>query len=793
MVKLLIKSQWLTRHRFAKLVIGLCLLGNSFSMPVFAAGISPASKCNPLAVDTCALPFPSDVFRNLGGTYNYSDRILDRRTSGNVRTLLPARNQFPKGFLPSKVLNRSTGFSPLGPVLFELNNWPIEKLPEDGEGFLHVYDIDTGERVPMRVSLSEVAQPESGLREPRPVVIGWPRSRFDYGKRYVAILYKAGFNQMFGDPNGEFFSPSNGVSKALNNEAGWLLTPAYRPVLNFIDNQEIDRSDVLSFTWFTVKNESEVLQPMKNMVMAALDSPHFVAAFEETEPVGDPDYGAMTLKGLMSIVNFRGNDGGVYPPYEPVADLARTRVEFILELPKWNQATPVPMVVQGHGLGNFKELTRTGFRLNDRLGLATIAIDHPNHGSRVTLYDDFKEPHISTAASTPITIMHLLGMFVQGTIDQNVAIYAAKHIFPREFNRWKSDKDVNLPELDGSRVVYDGLSLGGMLGAAIGATAPELTGAYLVNGSGSLMQAFSESTFWPLTSNVIPANMNGAEMTFVMAMMQHYLDIADGNNFAHLYRDLPEGYSPRALGMHYTLGDGSFPNSASVATAELADLPLLKEVIEAEPNLRFGEAGRSTFENGFGLVQSGYGYQIADETLQSLEFLNLDDNLNTPEVDALNSLLGIDLQDMLGNNSILTSLQNTLGIEEFNNVSQVLDLVYAGDVEDFLTHFNRNNEAARHRAIEWRCDLLSLDTERCDIAKQIASKEAAEEIELVESLGDTDTSDPMNDVNRAIESGLDNINVSDGSGGAIDIFYLMFWLIALMPMVLLRYLRGHQL
>ena len=733
-----------------------------------AAGISPASSCNPLAVETCGLPFPSDVFRNTVGRYNFSDAILDKRTSGNVRTLLPARIQFPASFQPSKIFNDSTGFSALGPVLFELNDWPLSDIPKDGEGYLHVYNMSTGARVPMVVSLSDAAQPERDLRETRPVIIGWPRSRLEFGEKYIAVLYKSRLNAGFYSNSGvELFTPSEGVQKALADNAGWLLNYVYGTPISAMESIGVDKNDVLSFTWFTVRKESEVVDPMVSMVNAALAYPNYIRNLQVTTALGDPDYGLVTLKGDVSLVNFRSPDGGVYPPYQYIPDASRRVTDFVLTLPKWDKAEPIPISVWGHGLGNFKELTRSGYIMGDRLGVATIAIDHPNHGSRVTNFDSLKEPHISLAVTSPLTIMQLLGMFVQATVDHNVVISSAKYSLPQVLANWSNSDYPNIPALDGSRIMFDGMSLGAMLGVAIGATAPELDGAYLVNGAGSMMQIFSESTFWDdFTSNVIPQNMSGAELTFVLAMMQHYVDIGDGNNFAHLYRNPPQGRSPRPIGMHYSLGDGSMTNDATRATAEISDLPLLKEVIEAEPTLRFGDEGLDGFENGFGLVQSGFGLAAADETLNALREFDIGNTLGLDDVSVLSGLIGVDgnipegvpFADYLG---------PLLGQNDANSIDNIVSAIYEGEADDFLTHFNRGGTAAVHRAIDWRCEVMNLDVERCSAAKQLAVEDA----ENGGGLGDIipgGTDDPTDQIGDMINEGLSNIQVTEGSAGAIE-------------------------
>lgn len=757
------------------------LLTVGVAASAYAGGISPANSCNPLAQETCGLPFPSDVFRNTAGRYNFSNSILDKRTSGSVRTLLPAQIQFPSSFRPSEIFNNSTGFSALGPLLFELNEWPFHEIPKDGEGHLHVYNRRTGERVPMVVSLSKAAQPERDFRESRPVIIAWPRSRLEFGEKYIAVLFKEPFNS---DPalNGqEIFVPTTGVEKALAGEAGWLLNYVYSPVLSDIDDWNINRDNILSFTWFTVRKESEVVEPMQQMVQTALMRPNYLRDLEVTDSIGDVGDGLVTLKGLMSMTNFRSSDGGVYPPYDYISDASRSRTEFLLTLPKWEKDSAIPVSVWGHGLGSNKEFTRSGFVMGDRLGMATLAIDHPNHGSRVTVYDSFKEPHIGTAITTPLSMMHLLGMFVQGTVDHNVAIHNAKYQLANAVQNWSHPDYPDVPAIDGTRVMFDGMSLGGMLGVGIGATAPELDGVYLVNGAASLMQVFSESTFWDdLTSNVIPQNMNGAELTFVLAMMQHYVDIGDGNNFAHFYRNPPEGQSARPMGMHYSLGDGSLTNDSSRATAEIVDLPLLKEVIEPESNLRFGEQGADGFENGYGLVQSDFGYAVADQSLETLRELDINDSLGLGDTAVLGELLGIDLDSLPANLNYTSYLQEMLGVEDADSLGGIVDAIYEGDVDDFLTHFNRGGEAAVHHSIDWRCEQLNLDAERCASAKLKASEDAEKAANGELLPGPSGDNNPVDEISDMIDQGISSIQVTEGSAGSISGLSLFLFALLLM-------------
>lgn len=735
-----------------------------------AAGISVASTCNPVAQKACALPFPSDLFRNLGGTYNYSDNILDRDVNGVTRQYLTIKSQYPESFRPSRIINDSDGFSALGPVLFELPTFPAHEIPADGEGHLLVIDMETDGRIPMVVSLSRTAQPKRDFREARPVIIGWPRSRFEFGRKYVAVLLKQPFDQGIG--NTTTFVPSAGMQRVLEGRAGLTVNYAYSNALQVLDRNGIDRSNVLSLTWFTVRSEEAVTTPLRTMVQRALERGSIMTGFRKVDVLGDADWESATLKGELSLVNFRSADGGVYPPYDRIVDNQRERVEFVLTLPKWNQPTPVPVSIWGHGLGNFKELTRSGYRMGDRLGMATLAIDHPNHGSRV-IEAGLKELPVAVAVQSPLTIMQLLGMFVQATVDQAVVAKHARDALPQAVANLSPSILAEKPLIDGSRVMFDGMSLGAMVGTAIGVVAPDLAGAYLVNGAGSLMHVLTESTFWDdMTSHVVPMDANGAELSFIVAMMQHYLDIADGNNFAHYYRQPPPGQDARPLGMHYSLGDGSMPNAATRATAELVDLPLLKEVIEPEPYLRAGDVGVDDFENGYGLVQSGYGLEQAEQVKDQIKQFDPTRLLGLDQSGLLGQLNALDLGDgMLGD---LGSewLENLGSANDIDSFDALVDEIYQGDLEDFLTHFNRGTVEAVQKSIRWRCELFQLSPERCDMAvARVAEDQANGGLPDGGDLGGGN--DPEDQLNDLVDRGLSNIQVTEGSAGVLSPWLLL--------------------
>ena len=668
----------------------------------FASGISVANTCNPVAEVSCGLPFPSDLFLNTNGKLNYSDNIFDRQVGGQLRdSEFSVKSQFPVGFRPSQVFNDSEGFSALGPILFELFEWPQEEISRSGEGQLLVFNRDSGEIIPMIVTLSSVANPEREFRQKSPVIIAWPRARFEFGARYVAVLLR---DQLHTRSSGgeELFSPSVGMKKVLEESSSFFVKNAYAPILDRIDDVGIDRDNIISLTYFTVRPESEVTTPIPLMIQRALGQSGFVQNLHQRSSLDTSEDGLMTLAGDLSLVNFRRVDGGIYPPYSPQPDNSLDHTDFILTLPKVPEDAEVPLMLWGHGLANLKDYKHSGYRRAGRLGVATLAIDHPNHGKRITV-DPRKSPAIALAVRSPLNMMHLLGMFVQTVVDHAVVARMAHDILPDKLAELKLQKP-DIPNIDITRMYYQGLSLGGMVGPTIGVTAPYIEGAYVVNGASSLMQLFSESAMWDgNTSMVIPANATGAEATLVLAMMQHYIDIADGSNFAHWYQNPPVGNFTKKLGMLYALGDGSVVNDTSLALAEIADLPLLETVIEPVLHLRNGEAGRVGYENGNGVAQTGFGLDLAENSVDELKAFDPNRVTNLEGLSVFSNLSGLDLGDSVLADSLESILASAGNEGEVESFEELVDIVYEGDLESFLTHFNRSSVEAVGYNIDGVC------------------------------------------------------------------------------------------
>jgi len=565
-------------------------------------------NCNPVAVKTCGLPFPSDLFMDQQTQrLNFDDAILDREITGPIRQSKTLLSQMDPSFSPAKVFNGSTGFSAAGPILFELPSQPASKLPKDGGELAQVFDLDTGARVEMVAELAMAARNPLDPAKASSVISMWPRSRLEFGHRYVAVL-TTGLKAKTATGSADY-SRSAGMEIALGlappqTEADSKLADAYGESLDVLQLNGIDAGTVLSATYFTVRTEQEVTSPLLQMADYIQAQPLKISGLKPGKSLGTSQYALGTLYGRVDLINFRDANGGVNAPYDAVPSATQNNVEVLMTIPRVDEGTVMPVALWAHGVGNQKEVTRTGFDRNDAAGIVSVAIDHPNHGARI----ESKVPLLQAFSKMagPKMVTPTLGVYIQASLDQIALMTAIKNSLDDALD----DARPLLPGLasvDTQRMVYHSLSFGSMVGVAAVAVANDVRGAFFLSGCGGLMHISSTSLFWDTNKKSFPADATGAEVMLQVAMMQHYIDIADGLNFAHYYRNPPAGRVAKQVVMQYAIDDGNVLNEISEAQAMVMDLPLMSHVYRATPWLRYGSSdGIDGYENGYGIYQLPY-------------------------------------------------------------------------------------------------------------------------------------------------------------------------------------------
>lgn len=181
-----------------------CLLTVGLSFSVIAAD---RPQCNPVSIETCGLPYPSNFFTKpdssspTGLRLSLSDQILSRE----YQAVIDSGKGFSYG-----LLQKDSGFSVAAPVVFEVPDIPDIASLQSFNAVIAV-DLDTGLPIPVRAKVVKWASnPLLGHRK-RNVIEVFPLVRWEPKHTYFVALTKS-FKKQDG---GDFQTPAQ-LAQALN-------------------------------------------------------------------------------------------------------------------------------------------------------------------------------------------------------------------------------------------------------------------------------------------------------------------------------------------------------------------------------------------------------------------------------------------------------------------------------------------------------------------------------------------------------------------------------------------------
>lgn len=599
----------LRRHGTLRLFVSVALLA-VFSVTGQAADfISEATPCNPVRVDNCVLPYPSDLY-TLDDVASPTGKIISVPMSA-LRPQIQA--ELPPTLTPEAVFGGSTGFSAATTVLFELDQAPdLATLPGDGGNAVVALDLDTGERIPVRVALNEYARSKK-VAAPKQVIEIYPQARWQFAGRYVVALTRQLKTQ-----SGADFAPSAGFAAAVQ-DVDTPLHAAYQPALQALAKAGIAPAELVSATFFTVRTEDEVTGPMRRIAEQVYAGDHpirnLTASYTLTGPIG------VIVRGDVLLSNYRGDDRNLdYSKTEGDEYWAR----FRLTIPRVAKKGPVPVAIYGHGLSVLKETDLVVSIINAVEGVATVSIDQPNHGTRTqrdggyalnNINVDHVPLQVGMTAQSPIDFIALLKA-VKTSIGA-VDVLPKKLFSPLSGEVRPGRNGDGIPDLDVNNIFYESTSLGGVLGATFVALAPDIKGAFLQVPGVGITSILSGSILWDLRYRKLePPSADGAEALLLKAVMQHQIDLGDAINFVHYIHDPLPGNEDKKLVLAVAKNDGIVPNFSSTALAQLTDTPIIGRQRFDMPGVRV--TGTPEFENGNGIVQVPALLRVGQEKIDAL-------------------------------------------------------------------------------------------------------------------------------------------------------------------------------
>jgi hypothetical protein len=578
-------------------------------------------SCHYLSIKTCTLPFPSnqytveDVSSPTGLTVDLKGTLFSKQAEDEII-----------GFGSPDIYANKSGFSAAAPVLFELSS-PFAKssLPSDGGDAFIVFNRSSGQREAIRAGHVKYAAKEKRFGATATTVIeAFPRSRFQYGAHYVAVITKS-----LKPVGGDEYTTVPAIQALAAGKASAEVQASYGEAFDYVVAQGVSPDEIISLTTFTVIDEHSNNAEFYELIDVVENDDHPVRGLKTTYvPVG---YVAAIIKGQVRLTDLRDIDSGRVR-YTPGMQGRPYWTDFVLKIPRAAQYGKVPIAIFGHGVIASKETENVSY-INARQGVATINIDQPYHGSRRKL-DGINMLFLPS----PENIPRVSGLVVQSSLDLHSLISAIKtslahlNVVPRNtwLNRSVFSKGVSSPDIDTDQILYQGTSLGGVLGSTFASTARDLKGAFMYVTGVGLSNILSHSrVFEGLDFDaMVPSSATGGDAGLFFHAVQTEVDIADGINFVHYARQGGYGRLPRPIAIQYGVDDGIVFNQSSEAFAEIADLPLVGRTPQPVSYLKTV----AHFEDGYGVVQTPPLIPtgtVFDDLLGHASFIRLDASIQT--------------------------------------------------------------------------------------------------------------------------------------------------------------------
>ncbi len=462
--------------------------------------------------DFYALPFPNDLRRDADGTISLTGHPIPNDLTGDYLDVIDAS---------------VTGFS-LSPVTFFRFDGVIDadSLPATPEASraadASVYLVgiepgrrDYGVRIPLRLRFEHSAG--SVIGEDWLAVQTYPGFVLEEDATYATVVTKrltAGGKPVRRDAD---------FREVLDGDV-------YRPLVDYLSDSGTDGlADVVSAAVFTTQDATSLLMAARDVVRSQPQpGPRDVSLVTTTTAYAQ-------YQGLWDAPNFQAGD----PPYRrtggdvqvdgdgvPVVQRSE-ELRFALTVPLGDPpADGWPVVLYAHGTGgSYTSFVSNGIARDlAEAGLAGLSMDQVLHG-----------PRDPTGSSPDLNFFNFLNPAaardntIQGAIDL-LNLTRLAEVF--DYDDVGASRHI---AFDGDRIAFFGHSQGGITGMPFLGTEPTVKGAVL-SGAGGLLYLGLLLKTEPVDITALIATVIRDEpldeFNPVLALLQTYLDRADGANYA---------------------------------------------------------------------------------------------------------------------------------------------------------------------------------------------------------------------------------------------------------------------
>jgi hypothetical protein len=543
---------------FLALVVGV----GSLPGTVASANVE-GPRCDPIDPAACLLPFPNDFFTVADST-TATGRRVDLHTESMPRNAAGVPID-PAGW------NGNDGFSPGSPILsvvpgVDLVRTGAAPITDIGRSLARdapivLLNARTRQRHPYWAELDATATDPD-----RQALIIRPARNLDEGTRYIVAL------RSMRDANGSLIAPSRPFASLRDGHGPGLRKREMKRILGTLEAAGVHRRDLYLAWDFTVASErnlSERLVHIRDDAFVALgdrapaftvssvteftqvQNPRIVRRVEGTFDV--PSYLDQPGGPSLSGFNYVGSTNGL-----PTRLPGNTQVApFFCEVPRAAFAEPAQAALYGHGL--FSDRTEIA---DDNVERMADEHDFLFCGTEWLGLDDVGLPDVASVFLDFSKFPAFADRLQQSILD---ALFLGRLMIHRDgFAAHPAFRKQDTTLIDNrSGLVYDGNSLGGIMGGAITAVAQDFTRAVLGVPAMNFSTLLTRSVDFPI-GFIRATYPDPLDQQLAYALIQMLWDRAEADGYAHHVTTdpLPNTPSHRVL-MHVAFGDAQVANVAS--------------------------------------------------------------------------------------------------------------------------------------------------------------------------------------------------------------------------------------
>ena len=482
------------------------------------------ARINP---DSLLMRFPDDDLYTRQKSESKTGLVVDFRKSR-----FPQKNAF-KG-LATKNTNGKDGFSPAGPVLFQvpadLDKGSLPALGGSGyENPVKIYNMTTGKEVNTSVTSVRGA---SGVS----ILYIYPQSKFDSG-RHLALITK------------------NLKADGLPIEASPFLNihSDRTDVVEFLSERGIPVDNLIDLRTFTVASKDTYLESVNSVVNKIQSSvPTFCDGSDEQKMLAE-------IKTMHIEKNLRYHKATGKLAFRKLFNKKngwmisedKTRyncIQFSVYYPRFYKESG-PVLLFGHPLNGSIDNSMKYIYPALKKGYAVIGIDLPYHGNR---------------GSLNFNLESILYLFNQGAAD----MFSLSHALDTTLNSLDLFPENGKADFDQARISYLGISLGAIVGQLVVARG-NIKSAYFKTSGVNIGQMFAlGSDLSVFRRLIVPEEFNKQKEAIFLAMMQDGF-VLDGLHYMN--NIMPHSQGPKRIGFEIAQGDGVIDSSSAFALNRLLE------------------------------------------------------------------------------------------------------------------------------------------------------------------------------------------------------------------------------